>query len=80
MIDAKKKVEELISKRTELEADAKVCNTIGDFIISNKKRCWSEQNYSEWRAWRDALDEVTSRLSTINSKLAEIREQLKEMG
>ena len=79
MIDAKK-IEELISKRTELEADAKVCNTIGDFIISNKKRCWSEQNYSEWWAWRDALDEATSRLSTINSKLAEVREQLEEMG
>ena len=79
MIDAKK-IEELISKRTELEADAKVCNTIGDFIISNKKRCWNEQNYSEWWAWRDALDEATSRLSTINSKLAEVREQLKEMG
>ena len=78
MIDAKK-IEELISKRTELEADAKVCNTIGDFIISNKERCWSERNYSEWWAWRDALDEVTSRLSTINSKLAEVREQLKEM-
>lgn len=79
MIDTKK-VEELISKRTELEADAKVCNTIGDFIISNKKRCWSERNYSEWWAWHDALDEATSRLSTINSKLAEVREQLKEMG
>ena len=79
MIDAKK-VEELISKRTELEADAKVCDTIGDFIISNKKRCWSERNYSEWWAWRDALDEVTSRLSTINSNLAEVREQITEMG
>ena len=79
MIDAKKG-EELISKRTELEADAKVCNTIGDFIISNKKRCWSERNYSEWWAWRDALDEVTSRLSTINSNLAEVREQITEMG
>ena len=79
MIDAKK-VEELISKRTELEADAKVCHTIGDFIISNKKRCWSERNYSEWQAWCDALDEVTSRLSTINSKLAEVREQLKDIG
>ena len=79
MIDAKK-IEELISKRTELEADAKICNTIGDFIISNKKRCWSEQNYSEWWAWRDALDEATSRLRMINSKLAEVREQLKEMG
>ena len=79
MIDAKK-IEELISKRTELEADAKVCDTTGDFIISNKKRCWSERNYSEWWAWRDALDEATSRLSMINSKLAEVREQLKEMG
>ena len=79
MIDAKK-IEELISKRIELEADAKVCNTIGEFIISNKKRCWSERNYSEWWAWRDALDEATSRLSMVNSKLAEVREQLKEMG
>ena len=79
MIDAKK-IEELISKRTELEADAKVCHTIGDFIISNKKRCWSERNYSEWWAWRDALDEATSRLSTINSELAEILEQLEQMG
>ena len=79
MIDAKK-IEELISKKTELEADAKVCDIIGDFIISNKKRCWSEQNYSEWWAWRDALDEVTSRLSTINSNLAEVREQITEMG
>ena len=78
MIDAKK-VEELISKRTELEEDATVCHTIGDFITSNWCRCWSERNYSEWWAWRDALDEATSRLSTINSELAEILEQLKEM-
>ena len=79
MIDAKK-VEELNSKRTDLEADAKICSTIGDFIISNKKRCWSERKYSEWRAWRDTLDEATSRLSTINSNLAEVREQINQIG
>ena len=79
MIDAKK-IEELISKRIELEADAKVCHTIGDFIIFNWCRCWSERNYSEWWAWRDALDEATSRLSVINSELAEILEQLEQMG
>ena len=79
MIDAKK-VEELISKKTELIAETEVYITIGDFISSNMDRCKNEQNYSEWWAWRDALDEVTSRLSTINSNLAEVREQITEMG
>ena len=78
MIDAKK-VEELISKRTELEADAKVCNTIGDFIISNKKRCWSEQNYSEWQAWIDALNDVTAKLKVLDENLKDILTQLKEI-
>ena len=79
MIDAKK-IEELISKRTELEADAKVCNTIGDFIISNKKRCWNEQNYSEWQAWIDALNDVTAKLKDLDSELGDILKQLKEMS
>ena len=79
MIDAKK-VEELISRKTELFAETEVYIAIGDFISSNMDRCKNERNYSEWWAWRDALDEATSRLSTINGELAEILEQLEQMG
>ena len=48
MIDAKK-VEELISRKTELLAETEVYITIGDFISSNMDRCKNEQNYSQKR-------------------------------
>ena len=79
MIDAKK-VEELISRKTELLAETKVYITIGDFISSNMDRCKNERNYSEWQAWIDALNEVTAKLKSLDSELADILKQLKEMG
>ena len=79
MIDAKK-VEELISRKTELLAETEVYITIGDFISSNMDRCKNEQNYSEWQAWIDALNEVTAKLKNLDSELADILKQLKEMG
>lgn len=79
MIDAKK-VEELISRKTELLAETKVYITIGDFISSNMDRCKNERNYSEWQAWIDALNEVTAKLKNLDSELADILKQLKEMG
>ena len=79
MIDAKK-VEELISKKTELLAETEVYITIGDFISSNMDRCKNERNYSEWQAWIDALNEVTAKLKNLDSELADILKQLKEMG
>ena len=79
MIDVKK-VEELISRKTELLAETEVYITIGDFISSNMDRCKNEQNYSEWQAWIDALNEVTAKLKNLDSELADILKQLKEMG
>lgn len=79
MIDAKK-VEELISRKTELLAETEVYITIGDFISSNMDRCKNERKYSEWQAWIDALNEVTAKLKNLDSELADILKQLKEMG
>ena len=79
MIDAKK-VEELISRKTELLAETEVYIAIGDFISSNMDRCKNERNYSEWQAWIDALNEVTVKLKKLDSELADILKQLKEMG
>ena len=79
MSDAKK-VEELISKKTELITETEVYITIGDFISSNMDRCKNERNYSEWQAWIDALNEVTAKLKNLDSELADILKQLKEMG
>ena len=79
MIDTKK-VEELISRKTELLAETEVYITIGDFISSNMDRCKNERNYSEWQAWIDALNEVTAKLKNLDSELADILKQLKEMG
>ena len=79
MIDAKK-VEELISRKTELLAETEVYIAIGDFISSNMDRCKDERNYSEWQAWIDALNEVTAKLKNLDSELADILKQLKEMG
>lgn len=79
MIDVKK-VEELVSRKTELLAETEVYITIGDFISSNMNRCKNEQNYSEWQAWIDALNEVTAKLKNLDSELADILKQLKEMG
>ena len=79
MIDVKK-VEELISRKTELLAETEVYITIGDFISSNMDRCKNERNYSEWQAWIDALNEVTAKLKNLDSELADILKQLKEMG
>ena len=79
MIDAKK-IEELISRKTELVAETGVYIAIGDFISSNMDRCKNERNYSEWQAWIDALNEVTAKLKNLDSELADILKQLKEMG
>ena len=79
MIDAKK-VEELISRKTELLAETEVYITIGDFISSNMDRCKNERNYSEWQAWIDALNDVTAKLKDLDSELGDILKQLKEMG
>ena len=79
MIDAKK-IEELISRKTELLAETDVYIAIGDFISSNMDRCKNERNYSEWQAWIDALNEVTAKLKNLDSELADILKQLKEMG
>ena len=79
MIDAKK-VEELISKKTELLAETEVYIAIGDFISSNMDRCKNERNYSEWQAWIDALNDVTAKLKNFDSELGDILKQLEEMG
>ena len=74
-----KKVEELISRKTELFAETEVYITIGDFISSNMDRCKNERNYSEWQAWIDALNDVTAKLKNLDSELGDILKQLKEM-
>lgn len=79
MIDAKK-IEELISRKTELVAETGVYIAIGDFISSNMDRCKNERKYSEWQAWIDALNDVTAKLKNLDSELADILKQLKEMG
>ena len=79
MIDAKK-IEELISRKTELLAEIEVYIAIGDFISSNMDRCQNERNYSEWQAWIDALNEVTAKLKNLDGELVDILKQLKEMG
>ena len=79
MIDAKK-VEELISRKTELLAETEVYIAIGDFISSNMERCKNERNYSEWQAWIDALNDVTAKLKNFDSELGDILKQLEEMG
>ena len=79
MIDAKK-VEKLISRKTELLAETEVYIAIGDFISSNMDRCKNERNYSEWQAWIDALNDVTAKLKDLDSELGDILKQLKEMG
>ena len=79
MIDAKK-VEELISRKTELLAETEVYIAIGDFISSNMDRCKNERNYSEWKAWIDALNDVTAKLKNFDSELGDILKQLEEMG
>lgn len=75
MIDTKK-VEELMSRKTELFAEADVYIAIGEFIRSNMDRCQNERNYSEWQAWIDALNEVTAKLKVINKELESVRMQL----
>ena len=79
MIDAKK-FEELISRKTELLAETDVYIAIGDFISSNIIRCKNERNYSELVAWINALNDVTAKLKNLDGELAEILEQLKQMG
>ena len=78
MIDAKK-VEELISRKTELLAETEVYIAIGDFISSNMDRCKNERNYSEWQAWIDALNDVNMKLKKINDEMEDIAEQLDRM-
>ena len=79
MIDAKK-VEELISRKTELLAETEVYIAIGDFISSNMDRCKNERNYSEWQVWIDALNEVTAKLKNLDKKLEDVLKQLKDIG
>ena len=79
MIDTKK-LEELISRKTELLAETGVYIAIGDFISSNMDRCKNERNYPEWQAWINALNEVTAKLKNLDSELGDILKQLKEMG
>ena len=79
MIDAKK-VEELISRKTELLAETDVYISIGDFISSNMDRCKNERNYFEWQAWIDALNDVTAKLKNLDEKLEDILKQLKDIG
>ena len=79
MIDAKK-IEELISRKTELVAETGVYIAIGDFISSNMDRCENERNYYEWQAWIDALNDVTAKLKVLDENLKDILTQLKEVG
>ena len=79
MIDAKK-VEELISRKTELLAETEVYIAIGDFISFNMDRCKNERNYSEWQAWIDALNDVTAKLKNLDEKLEDVLKQLKDIG
>ena len=78
MIDAKK-VEELISRKTELLAETDVYISIGDFISSNINRCKNERNYSELVAWINALNDVTAKLKVLDENLKDILTQLKEI-
>ena len=79
MIDAKK-VEELISRKTELLAETEVYIAIGDFISSNMDRCRNERKYSEWQAWIDALNDVTAKLKNLDEKIEDVLKQLKDIG
>ena len=79
MIDAKK-IEELISRKTELLAETDVYISIGDFISSNINRCKNERNYFELVAWINALNDVTPKLKNLDGELEDILKQLKEMG
>ena len=79
MIDAKK-IEELISRKTELLAETDVYIAIGDFISSNINRCKNERNYFELVAWINALNDVTANLKNLDGELADILKQLKEVG
>ena len=79
MVDTKK-VEELISRKTELLAETNVYIAIGDFISSNMDRCKNERNYFEWQAWINALNDVTAKLKNLDGELADILKQLKEVG
>ena len=79
MIDAKK-IEELISRKTELLAETDVYIAIGDFISSNINRCKNERNYFELVAWINALNDVRAKLKSLDGELADILTQLKEIG
>ena len=79
MIDAEK-IEELISRKTELLAETEVYIAIGDFISSNMDRCKNERKYSEWQAWIDALNDVTAKLKILDENLKDILTQLKEIS
>ena len=79
MIDAKK-VEELISRKTELLAETAVYIASGDFISSNMDRCKNERNYSESQAQIDALNDVTAKLKNLDEKLEDVLKQLKDIG
>ena len=76
MIDTKM-MEELQSKRTELDAEARVYSVIGEFILANVERCKRERNFSECQAWIDAMDDVNKKLEIIHSEYCNLIEQVK---
>ena len=77
MIDAKK-IEELISRKTELLAETDVYIAIGDFISSNMNRCKNERNYSELVAWISALNDVTAKLKSLDGELEDILNMIED--
>ena len=78
MIDTKK-LEELISRSTEVAAEIKVCTTMGDFMTANMERCKADRNFCEWQAWIDALREIVAKMNTLAEEYHELDRQIKEM-
>lgn len=78
MIDTKK-LEKLISRSTEVNAEIKVRVTMGDFITANMERCKADRNLCEWQAWIDALKEVTNELNVLVEECRELDRQIKRM-
>lgn len=78
MIDTKL-YEELMSKRTELRAEVKVCNAMWDFMHANAIRCMNERNFAEADVWTNAMKSVTARLEVISKEYDILIEQIKSM-
>ena len=75
----RKKIEELISRKTELVAETGIYIAIGDCISSNMDRCKNERNYFEWQARIDPLTDVTAKLKNLHQKHKAVLKQLKQM-